>query len=102
MLVWRADPFARFSEHVAKTLMTHRSEVEWIDSTEPLDTIIAQVKDSYRSKYPVCRGTMEEVEGTLDIRDLLERNHGHRRTVASLLGVTERTLYRKLRMFNLA
>ncbi|TXI78968.1 MAG: HlyC/CorC family transporter [Flavobacteriales bacterium] len=63
----------RFSEHVAKTLMTHRSEVEWIDSTEPLDTIIAQVKDSYRSKYPVCRGTMEEVEGTLDIRDLLER-----------------------------
>ncbi|MGV3636250.1 MAG: hemolysin family protein [Flavobacteriales bacterium] len=64
----------RFSEHVARTLMTHRSEVEWIDSTEPLETIITQVKDSYRSKYPVCRGRMEEIEGTLDVRDLLERS----------------------------
>lgn len=64
----------RFSEHVAKTLMTHRSEVEWIDSTEPLEAIITQVKDSYRSKYPVCRGRMEEIEGTLDVRDLLERS----------------------------
>lgn len=64
----------RFSEHVAKTLMTHRSEVEWIDSTEPLDAIIAQVKDSYRSKYPVCKGRMEEIEGTLDVRDLLEQS----------------------------
>jgi putative hemolysin len=25
----------RFSEQVARTLMTHRSEVEWVDSTEP-------------------------------------------------------------------
>lgn len=63
----------RFSEHVAKTLMTHRSEVEWIDSTKPIDAIIAQVKDSYRSKYPVCRGRMEDIEGTLDVRDLLEQ-----------------------------
>ncbi len=64
----------RFSEHVAKTLMTHRSEVEWIDSTEPLDKIIAQAKDSYRSKYPVCKGRMQDIEGTLDIRDLLEQS----------------------------
>lgn len=63
----------RFSEHVAKTLMTHRSEVEWIDSTEPLEKIIAQVKDSYRSKYPVCKGRMQDIEGTMDIRDLLEQ-----------------------------
>jgi transcriptional regulator with PAS, ATPase and Fis domain len=30
------------------------------------------------------------------IRDLLARHNGHRRTVADLLGVSERTLYRKL------
>jgi transcriptional regulator with PAS, ATPase and Fis domain len=45
--------------------------------------------------------TLADVERE-HIRDLLERNHGHRRTVASLLGVTERTLYRKLRLFKLA
>lgn len=64
----------RFSEHVAKTLMTHRGEVEWIDSTKPLESILVQVKDSYRSKYPVCHGRMEEIEGTLDVRDLLEQS----------------------------
>lgn len=62
----------RFSEQVARTLMTHRSEVEWIDSTEPIADIIAQVKRSTRSKYPVCRGRMQDIEGTLSIRDLLE------------------------------
>lgn len=64
----------RFSEQVAKTLMTHRSEVEWIDSSEPLETILAQVKRSTRSKYPVCRGRMQDIEGTLNIRDLLEQS----------------------------
>jgi putative hemolysin len=63
----------RFSEQVARTLMTHRSEVEWVDSTEPLETIIAQVRASTRSKFPVCRGSVDEIEGTLNIRDLLEK-----------------------------
>jgi putative hemolysin len=63
----------RFSDQVARTLMTHRSEVEWIDSTQPLADIIAQVRESTRSKFPVCRGTVDEIEGTLNIRDLLER-----------------------------
>lgn len=63
----------RFSEHVARTLMTHRNEVEWIDSTKPLEQVIAQVKESTRSKYPVCKGALDEIQGTLDIRDLLEQ-----------------------------
>lgn len=36
------------------------------------------------------------------IRDLLARHNGHRRTVAASMGVTERTLYRKLRKHRLA
>ncbi|HOZ40570.1 MAG: HlyC/CorC family transporter [Flavobacteriales bacterium] len=63
----------RFSEQVARTLMTHRSEVEWVDSTRPVSELIAQVKDSTRSKFPVCRGSVDEIEGTLNIRDLLEK-----------------------------
>ncbi|MDD5390667.1 MAG: sigma 54-interacting transcriptional regulator [Gallionellaceae bacterium] len=35
------------------------------------------------------------------IRDLLERHEGHRKTVADLLGVSERTLYRKLDRYGL-
>lgn len=63
----------RFSEHRARTLMTHRGQVEWIDSTQPLAAIVAQVRDSLRSKFPVCRGTVDEIQGTLSARDLLEQ-----------------------------
>lgn len=35
------------------------------------------------------------------IRDLLARHDGHRRTVADLLGVSERTLYRKIERYGL-
>src|SRR5690606_15987967 len=37
----------RFSDQVAKTLMTPRNELEWIDSTKPLEQIITQVRDSH-------------------------------------------------------
>jgi putative hemolysin len=63
----------RFSEHRARTLMTHRGQVEWIDSTRPLREIVVQVRDSLRSKFPVCKGDVNEVEGTLSARDLLEQ-----------------------------
>jgi PAS domain S-box-containing protein len=35
------------------------------------------------------------------IRDLLERHHGRRRKVADVMGISERTLYRKLRRYGL-
>jgi two-component system response regulator AtoC len=35
------------------------------------------------------------------IQDLLRQHNGHRRTVAELLGITERTLYRKLKQYDL-
>jgi putative hemolysin len=63
----------RFSAHRARTLMTHRGQVEWIDSMRPLDEIVAQVRDSLRSKFPVCKGEVNEVEGTLSARDLLDQ-----------------------------
>ncbi len=66
----------RFSAHRARTLMTHRGQVEWIDSTRPLPEIVAQVRASLRSKFPVCRGTVDEIEGTLSARDLLEQEDG--------------------------
>ncbi len=61
----------RFTDHVAKTLMTHRSELEWIDSELPMESIIAQVKESVHSKFPVGRGSIDEVWGIITLRDLL-------------------------------
>lgn len=62
----------RFNDQVAKTLMTHSTELEWIDSEKPLDAIIEKVKGSRHSKFPVCKGRIEEVWGILTLRDLLD------------------------------
>ncbi len=63
----------RFSEQTAKMLMTHRGHVEWINSEDPLDCIVEHVHRSMRSKFPVCKGSMDEVIGTVSARDLLEQ-----------------------------
>ncbi|MBP8823473.1 MAG: HlyC/CorC family transporter [Flavobacteriales bacterium] len=63
----------RFSEQRARMLMTHRGEVEWVDSTRPLAEVVARVRESHRSKLPVCRGSLDEIEGTLSARALLEQ-----------------------------
>ncbi|MBZ0206539.1 MAG: hemolysin family protein [Flavobacteriales bacterium] len=64
----------RFTDQVAKTLMTHSSELEWIDSEKPLAEIIEQVKESRHSKFPVCKGRIEEVLGIITLRDLLDHS----------------------------
>jgi transcriptional regulator with PAS, ATPase and Fis domain len=45
--------------------------------------------------------SLEDVERDY-IRDLLAEHDGHRRTVATLMGITERTLYRKLKQHRLS
>ncbi|MBX2981753.1 MAG: HlyC/CorC family transporter [Flavobacteriales bacterium] len=64
----------RFTDQVAKTLMTHTHELDWVDSEKPLAEIIDQVKESRHSKFPVCKGRIEEVWGILSLRDLLDHS----------------------------
>ena len=50
---------------------------------------------------PVASSSLKQVEKEY-IQDLLQRHQGHRRLVAEQLGVSERTLYRKLRQYELS
>jgi DNA-binding NtrC family response regulator len=51
---------------------------------------------------PAPKGeSMAELEAR-HITDLLVQNQGHRRKVADVLGISERTLYRKLKVYGLA
>ncbi len=45
--------------------------------------------------------SMEQVEAGY-IAELLQIHHGHRRNVANMLGISERTLYRKLKRYGLS
>jgi putative hemolysin len=61
-----------FTDQTAKSLMTHSSEVEWINSQDSLDTILQQLIRSAHSKFIVCEGQMTQLKGILTIKDFLE------------------------------
>lgn len=62
-----------FSDQKAKNLMTHRTDVEWIDIEDPPEQIAQQIRESGFSKFPVCRDSIEEIMGILKARDFFEK-----------------------------
>lgn len=62
-----------FDEQLAKSLMTPRGQVEWINTQQPLAEILEQVKASVRSKYPVADGSLDQIVGIVNARDLLHK-----------------------------
>ena len=62
-----------FTEQRARNLQTHRTEVEWIDINQPLEQILALIKNSVHSKFLVCDGTMDAVKGIVAAKDIFEK-----------------------------
>ena len=61
-----------FTDQTAKSLMTHSSDVEWIDSALDKDAIFDQLKESVHSKFIVSRHSIDKIEGVIYIKDFLE------------------------------
>jgi len=61
-----------FTDQTAKSLMTHSSEVEWLNSNLPVETIFEKLKESVHSKFIVGDGSIDKVLGVITIRDFLE------------------------------
>jgi putative hemolysin len=61
-----------FSDQTAKSLMTHSSEVDWIDMNDSLDTIFHDIMRSGHTKFVVASEQLEHIRGVLTVRDFLE------------------------------
>ncbi|MFA4870182.1 MAG: hemolysin family protein [Pedobacter sp.] len=61
-----------FTDQTAKSLMTHSSEVEWINYNWSKETIFDKVKESVHSKFIVGDGSIDNLKGMISIKDLLE------------------------------
>jgi putative hemolysin len=54
-----------------RSLMTPRREVAWLEINDSPETIRRKLKESERSRYPVCQGNLDNVLGTVRAKDLL-------------------------------
>ena len=64
----------RLSDRTVVTLMTHRSEIVWLDVEDPLEANIQKILASGHTNFIVCRGNFDHVIGFLRAKDLLRES----------------------------
>ncbi len=57
----------------ASALMTPRPEIIWLDINDPLEEIHRKITESFYVRFPVCDGSLDNILGEVDTRDLLAR-----------------------------
>lgn len=72
------------------SIMLPRSDIEWLDASDSvaqcLQQVSAQGSKGTHSWYPVCRGSLDQVEGLISVAGLLELGSGYNGRVG---GVTQ-------------
>lgn len=58
------------SDRNITSLMTHRSDIEWIDGNKTIAEVRAGLKDMVHSVYPVCEDDIDHIKGVVSIKDL--------------------------------
>ncbi len=53
------------------SLMTPRLDIVWLDEQESRDEIRRKVTESRYSRLPVCRDTLDQIQGIVEAKDLL-------------------------------
>jgi putative hemolysin len=75
-----------FADKKAKHIMTHRTEVEWIDLLLPYEDIKTAILQSRHTKIVCSQSGLDNFQGILDIKDfLLALNSKERVAIADLL-----------------
>ena len=63
----------RLADKPVRALMTSRTELVWIDRSDPHHDIAATLKASPHSRFVVCDGSVDNVVGLVQAKDMLDR-----------------------------
>jgi len=63
----------RLADKPVRAIMTPRTELAWIDRTDPPKEIAAALKSAPHSRFVVCDGSIDNVVGIVQAKDLLDR-----------------------------
>ena len=61
----------RLGDRPVRSIMTPRTEVEWLDLDDSEAEIVAKLRACHHSLLPVARGAVENILGIVQVRDLL-------------------------------
>ena len=63
----------RLGDRNVGTLMTPRTEIAWLDLEDSPDETRRKIIESDHGRYPVARGSLDDLVGIVQAKDLLER-----------------------------
>ena len=58
-----------------EALMTHRSDLVWLDVADSVDEIIAKIGQELHGAYPVCDEELDNIQGIVLLKDLFLQLH---------------------------
>ena len=63
----------RLADKPVRAIMTPRTEIAWIDRTDSHREIVAALKSAPHSRFVVCDGSVDNVVGVVQAKDILDR-----------------------------
>jgi putative hemolysin len=61
----------RLDDRQIGSMMLPRTEITWLDATAPLSETLARMAQHGHTRYPVCRGSLQDVLGVVAAQSLL-------------------------------
>jgi putative hemolysin len=66
----------RLGDRTIKTMMTPRTDIQWLDLEATDEENLAEVQESNHSRFPVGRGSLDDCAGIVRVRSLLNAQLG--------------------------
>ncbi len=63
----------RLDDRQVGSMMIPRAEIIWLEATSTAEDVLRVIRDAEHSRYPVCRGSLEDVLGVISAQKLLEQ-----------------------------
>jgi putative hemolysin len=76
------------SDRNITSLMTHRSDIEWIEASDTIDAVKNRLEEVVHSVYPVCERNIDHIKGIVTIKDLFSAD-----TNATIFSVMKDAMY---------
>jgi putative hemolysin len=67
------DGVLRLADRSVRSIMTPRHEMVWVDLEDSPDEIRKTIAESGCSRFPVARGELDEIQGVIQTKDMLDR-----------------------------
>lgn len=60
----------RLGDRNITSLMTHRSDIVWLDVNKTIEEVKEKFSENIYSVYPVCDGNIDNIKGSVSVKDL--------------------------------